>query len=92
MNIKKDLPIYVLSGAIVLSTLVYTAQNRSTDVGKPTPASTSSYITEEKYKSDMKIVLTEVVKLGGRMNSVESCLSETTKNLTSRNQITHWCP
>jgi hypothetical protein len=92
MNIKNGLPIYVLSGAIVLSTLIYTTQSKSTDVGKPTTAATTSYISEEKYKSDMKIVLAEVIKLEGRMNSVEVCLSETTKNLTSRNQINRWCP
>ena len=38
MNIKKDLPIYVLSGAIVLSTLIYTTQSKSTDKGKSTPS------------------------------------------------------
>ena len=41
MNIKKDLPIYVLSGAIVLSTLIYTTQSKSTDKGKSTPSTNS---------------------------------------------------
>jgi hypothetical protein len=92
MNIKKDLPIYVLSGAIVLSTLIYTTLNKSTDNGKPSSATTTSYITEEKYKSDMKIVLTEIVNLNGRMKSVEGCLSDTTRTLTQRNQVFTWCP
>ena len=92
MNIKKDLPIYVLSGAIVLSTLLYTNQSKSTDNGKSTPFTNSSYLTEEKYKSDMKIVLTEIVNLNGRMKTVEGCLSDTTKTLTQRNQVTTWCP
>ena len=38
MNIKNGLPIYVLSGAIVLSTLIYTTQSKSTDVGKEAEA------------------------------------------------------
>ena len=41
MNIKKDLPIYVLSGAIVLSTLIYTTQSKSTDKGESTPSTNS---------------------------------------------------
>jgi len=41
MNIKKDLPIYVLSGAIVLSTLIYTTQSKGTDKGKSTPSTNS---------------------------------------------------
>ena len=41
MNIKKDLPIYVLSGAIVLSTLIYTTQSKSTEKGKSTPSTNS---------------------------------------------------
>jgi hypothetical protein len=92
MNIKKDLPIYVLSGAIVLSTLIYTNQSKSTDMDKSTPSTNSSYLTEEKYKSEMKIVLTEIVNLNGRMKTVEGCLSDTTKTLTQRNQVTTWCP
>jgi hypothetical protein len=92
MNIKKDLPIYVLSGAIVLSTLIFSTQSKSTDKGKSTPSINSSYLTEEKYKSDMKIVLTEIVNLNGRMKTVEGCLSDTTKTLTQRNQVTTWCP
>jgi len=92
MNAKKDLPIYVLSVAIVLSTWIYTTQDKNTDNGKPKPNTTTANITEEKYKSDMKIVIDEVVKLGGRMSSVEECLSETTRRLTSQNQVTRWCP
>ena len=41
MNIKKDLPIYVLSGAIVLSTLIYTTQSESTDKGESTLSTNS---------------------------------------------------
>jgi hypothetical protein len=41
MNIKKDLPIYVLSGAIVLSTLIYTTQSKSTDKGESTLSTNS---------------------------------------------------
>ncbi len=41
MNIKRDLPIYVLSGAIILSTLIYTTQSKSTDKGKSTPSTNS---------------------------------------------------
>jgi len=41
MNIKKDLPIYVLSGAIVLSTLIYTTQSKSTDKGESAPSTNS---------------------------------------------------
>ena len=92
MNIKKDLPIYVLSGAIVLSTLIYTTLNKATEVVKPVSETSTSYITEEKYKSDMKVLLTEVLKLGGRINTVEGCLSDTTRTLTQSNQVTTWCP
>ena len=92
MNIKNALPIYVLSGAIVLSTLIYTTQNKATEVVKPVSETSTSYITEEKYKSDMKVLLTEVLKLGGRINTVEGCLSDTTRTLTQSNQVTTWCP
>ena len=92
MNIKNGLPIYVLSGAIILSTLIYTSQSSSKSDDIKEQSTNSSYLTEEKYKSDMKIVLTEIVNLNGRMKTVEGCLSDTTKTLTQRNQVTTWCP
>ena len=90
MNIKKDVPIYVLSVSILAASLIFATQNKSTVSNEKTPAST--FVTEEKYKSDLAVVLAEVIKLQGRVKTVEGCLSDTTRTLTMRSQVLTWCP
>ena len=90
MSIKKDLPMYVLSVAILVASLIFVTQNKSTDKVNQEPPAT--YITEAKYQSDLKVVLAEVVKLQGRVKSLEVCLADTTRTLTMRSQVNTWCP
>ena len=92
MNIKKDLPVYVLSGAIILSTLIYTSQGNSKTSDTKEQSTDASYVTLAKYKADIKLILTEVLKLQNQVGVIEICLEETTGNLTRNNQVTRWCP
>jgi peptidoglycan hydrolase CwlO-like protein len=75
MNAKKDLPIYVLSGAIVLSTLIYTSQSSSKSDDTKEQFVTSSFVTLEKYTSDIKQVLTEIVKLQNQVGGIQGCIN-----------------
>lgn len=78
----KNFPVYVLSTALVVSSVIYSNEAS----GAP------QYVTTQKYKSDMKLLATEVVKLQYRVEALESCLSDTTRTLTQSGRVTQWCP
>lgn len=81
-KLLKSSPIYVLSAALVISSIIYSNE----------ASSAPQYVTTQKYKSDLKIFLTEIVKLQNRVNELESCLSDTTRTLTQGTRVTYWCP
>jgi hypothetical protein len=76
------LPVYVLSAALVLSSIIYSAE----------ASSAPQYVTIQKYNKDLKQIATEVVKLQYRVADLESCLSNTTRTLTQSGRVTQWCP
>jgi len=75
MNIKNGLPIYVLSGAIILSTLIYTSQSSSKSDDTKEQSTDSLFVTSEKYKSDIKLLLTEVIKVQNQVRGLQSCIN-----------------
>ncbi len=75
MNIKNSLPIYVLSGAIILSTLIYTSQSSSKSDDTKEQSTDSLFVTSEKYKSDIKLLLTEVIKVQNQVRGLQSCIN-----------------
>ena len=81
-RLSRNLPIYVLSGALLVSSIIYSNE----------ASSAPQYVTTQKYKSDMKLLATEVVKLQYKVEALESCLSDTTRTLTQSGRVTEWCP
>jgi hypothetical protein len=65
------LPVYVLSGALVLSSIIYSNEAHSAP----------QYVPVQQYKKDLKAIATEVVKLQYRVQSLESCINDLTVQL-----------
>jgi archaellum component FlaF (FlaF/FlaG flagellin family) len=76
------LPVYVLSAALVLSSIIYSAE----------ASSAPQYVTIQKYNKDLKQIVTELLKVQYRVDELESCLSNTTRTLTQSGRVTQWCP
>jgi hypothetical protein len=78
----KNLPVYVLSAALLVSSVIYSNE----------ASSAPQYVTLQKYNKDIRQIATEVVKLQYRVNELESCLSNTTRTLTQSGRVMQWCP
>ena len=74
MNIKKDVPIYVLSVSILAASLIFATQNKSTETSNQSP--TANYVTEDKYKSELKVVVTELINATGQIESLKRCVND----------------
>lgn len=70
-KLNRNLPIYVLSGALVVSSIIYSNE----------ASSAPQYVTVQKYQKDLKAIATEVVKLQYRVQSLESCINDLTVQL-----------
>ena len=76
------LPVYVLSAALVLSSIIYSNE----------ASSAPQYVTVQKYQKDLKAVVTTLLEMENRISELESCLSSTTRTLTQNGRVTQWCP
>ena len=81
-KLLRNLPVYVLSAALVVSSVIYSNE----------ASSAPEYLTVQKYKKDIKLLATEVVRLQYRVDELESCLSNTTSALTQGARVMQWCP
>ena len=66
-----NLPVYVLSAALVISSIIYSNE----------ASSAPQYVPLQKYNKDLKAIATEVVKLQYRVQSLESCVNDLTVQL-----------
>ena len=82
MKMAKNLPVYVLSGALVLSSIIYAN----------TAQSATQYVTSEKYKSEQRAILLELARLDGKISNTSECLTNTTIALTQSRKISVICP
>lgn len=87
MKIFRGLPIYVLAIALVVSSLILSSKKEA-----EAPKGVPDFVTNEKYKADMKLMATKVIELQFKVSELESCLSDTTRNLTMRIPVSRWCP
>jgi len=81
-KLLKNLPVYVLSAALVVSSIIYSNE----------ASSAPQYVTIQKYNKDLKQIVTELLKVQYRVDELESCLSNTTRTLTQSGRVTQWCP
>jgi hypothetical protein len=76
------LPVYVLSAALVLSSIIYSNE----------ASSAPQYVPLQKYNKDLKLTVKTFMDLEYRINELETCLSNTTRTLTQSGRVIQWCP
>jgi hypothetical protein len=76
MNIKKDVPIFVLAASILVSTVIYVAFPRQEIATQPAKTSTdTNYVSSVQYKKDLTDIVKLIVQVGKKANDNEWCLN-----------------
>jgi hypothetical protein len=70
-RLGRNLPIYALSGALLVSSIIYSNE----------ASSAPQYVTLQKYNKDLKAIVTEIAKLQITVRSLQSCVNDLTVQL-----------
>ena len=83
MKLKRDIPVYVLSASLLISSLVFAGSRNP----QTTSASNNSdLLTKEQFVSDLKPLTLEVINLYNEVKRLKNCVTDMSIALNDPNR------